>query len=60
MSGVRSDTISYASGKKRYDVLSALAEGMLELNRHLAPIGNIACGEPEELLREISRTDKEI
>ena len=60
MNGVRSDTINYASGKKRHDVLSALAEGMLELNRHLAPIRNTPCNEREELLREISRTDKEI
>ncbi len=33
---------------------------MLELNKRLAPIRNIAFSEREELLREIKRIDSEI
>lgn len=49
-----------AADRKRHDDLVALVERMLELKRRLAPIGNTACAEREELLRQIKQTDQEI
>jgi len=46
--------------KKTHDVLVALVDKMLELNRRLAPIRDQPFSERDELKREIERTDREI
>jgi len=46
--------------KKRHDDFVALVDKMLERNKRLAPVRNMACAEREELLRQIKQTDQKI
>jgi len=57
---IRSIDFDNPKEKKMHDDLVALVDGMLELNKRLAPIRNTYCNERDELLREIERTDKAI
>ena len=52
--------LNNSTKKKLHDDLLALAERMLELNKHLALIRDTYSNEKDELEREIKNTDREI
>jgi len=57
---IRSIDFNNHVDKKMHDSLVSLVEKMLELNKRMAPIRNIACNEGDELNLQIERIDGEI